>query len=182
MGDIVLLQAGERVPVDGILISGELTVDQSALNVESKEERKYPDIHCRAIDRVPDFMSPGRIFRGSAICSGEGVMGIEYVRDNTFYGRLAMEIQEETIESPLKTRLGDLARTLSIFGYIAAMVVMAANLFSNIIMDNHFNPVQIAAYLGNRSYLTRDILKAVTLGITIIVMAVPEGLPMMMHV
>jgi calcium-translocating P-type ATPase len=185
VGDIVLLQAGERIPADGFIISGEITVDQSALNGEAHEARKYaptrePSSPPEATEN--DFLSRNGLFRGSITCSGEGIMRVTHVGDATFYGQLAVDIQEAAVESPLKTRLTRLAKIISRFGYGAAAVVFIANLFNAIVLENQFNPLYIMAYLGNHGQLLRDFMTALTLGITVIVMAVPEGLPMMITV
>jgi len=190
VGDIIYIQAGERIPADGVLILGEVDVDQSALNGETKEANKtgassksskksLSDFLCDEEHR--DFLSKSGLFRGSVVCSGEGVMLITSVGDSTFYGRLAEEIQEATIESPLKTRLTKLAQTISYFGYGAATVVVLANLFNSIVIANGFNSGIIRAHIFS-PLIVRDIMSAVTLGITVIVMAVPEGLPMMITV
>ncbi|MCL2572051.1 MAG: calcium-translocating P-type ATPase, PMCA-type [Defluviitaleaceae bacterium] len=179
VGDIVLIQAGERIPADGVLISGEVSVDQAALNGETKEAYKFPDTKG---DALSDFLSPSGLFRGSVVCSGEGIMEVSFVGDATFYGRLALDVQDSTIESPLKARLTQLAKTISRFGYIAAVIVVVANLFNGIVAANHFDMELISLHLANRGQLVRDIMQALTLGITVIVMAVPEGLPMMITV
>ncbi|MCL2604071.1 MAG: calcium-translocating P-type ATPase, PMCA-type [Defluviitaleaceae bacterium] len=177
-GDIVLIQAGERVPADGVIVSGEISVDQSALNGEAHEARKIP-----SADGDPrDFLSRSGLFRGSVVCAGEGIMRVTNVGDATFYGQLAGDIQEAAVESPLKTRLTRLAKIISRFGYGAAAIVFFANLFNAIVLENQFNPQYIAAYLSNHAQLARDVMTALTLGITVIVMAVPEGLPMMITV
>jgi len=190
VGDIIYIQAGERIPADGVLISGEVDVDQSTLNGETKEanktganaktSKKSLSDYLRD-EEHRDFLSKSGLFRGSVVCSGEGLMLITAVGDNTFYGRLAEEIQEATIESPLKARLTKLAQTISYFGYGAATVVVLANLFNSIVIANGFNSGIIRAHVFS-PLIVRDIMSAVTLGITVIVMAVPEGLPMMITV
>lgn len=182
VGDIVFIQAGERIPADGMMVSGELAVDQSALNGEMKEAHKAPSRAGSRPAKDEGFLTENRLFRGSVACSGEGAMRVEQVGDQSFYGKLAIEVQEETIESPLKTRLAHLAQTISVFGYVAAVIVVLANLFNSFVLANHFNPVLITAYLADKPQLLRDLMRAVTLGITVIVMAVPEGLPMMITV
>ena len=167
VGDIVYVQAGERVPADGVLAQGEMDVDQSALNGETKEARKVVS---------------EEIFRGSVICSGEGLMLVTHVGDGTFYGQLAADVQESTIDSPLKVRLSQLAKTISYFGYGAAAIVVAANLFNSIVLANGFELTEILSHITNFPRLFGDVMMAATLGITVIVMAVPEGLPMMITV
>jgi len=179
VGDIVFVQAGERIPADGVLVHGEISVDQAALNGETKEAHKSPRT---SRGGHSDFLSESGLFRGSVVCDGEGIMTVTHVGDATFYGRLALDVQEDTIISPLKARLTQLAQTISRFGYAAAVIVVVANLFNGIVAANNFDMVLISAHLADRNQLIRDIMQALTLGITVIVMAVPEGLPMMITV
>ncbi len=177
VGDIVLLQSGERIPADGRLVGGALRVDQSALNGESREVEKRPD---RATELSPD--TPNALLRGCVVCSGEGVMRIEQVGDATVYGSLAGELQEETRESPLKLRLQGLASTLSRLGFIAAGLVALADLFRAFVMENDYVGSAIAAALTNPQTVFGNLLHAATLALTVVVVAVPEGLPMMITV
>lgn len=174
-GDIVLLRAGDRIPADGILIEGFVKVDQSALNGESREVSKSPGFD----DDKNDFLSRSHLFRGSIVCSGEGVIRVLRVGDATFYGRLACEVQEETRESPLKVRLGQLAKTLSRLGYIAAALVAFADMFLFVFIQNRMD---LSGLLFNPQALFEQILHSLTLAITVVVVAVPEGLPMMITV
>ncbi len=179
IGDIVLLQAGERIPADGVLIEGSLKVDQSALNGESREAEKLPGFDGDS----RDLLSKSHLFRGSIVCSGEGVMRVLKVGDSTFYGHMAGEVQEETRESPLKIRLGQLAKTLSRIGYFAAALVAVADLVYSLFIKNSMNinkTVQIVT--GQPAVFFEHILHAITLAITVVVVAVPEGLPMMITV
>lgn len=178
-GDIVLLQSGERIPADGILIDGKLSIDQSALNGESREAVKAP---ASESTDASDLLAPNRLFNGSVVCSGEGVMEVRSVGDRTFYGGLAQEVQEEVRESPLKVRLAGLARTLSRLGYMAAILVAIADLFHSFILDNAFEWTRIAASFSDFPSVMGHFMHAVTLAITVVVVAVPEGLPMMITV
>jgi calcium-translocating P-type ATPase len=180
VGDLVLLQAGERIPADGKLISGSLSVDQSALNGESKEAQK--SVGADDGKASSPLLEKSRLFRGSIVCAGEGIMQTEAVGEASFYGKLAVEIQEKTAESPLKLRVRTLAEQISRLGYIAAAVVILANLFFHVFLENGFDPVRISLYFADKSRLFGDLLQAVTLAITVLVMAVPEGLPMMITV
>lgn len=185
VGECVYLQAGERVPADGVLIQGELGVDQSALNGESEESRKSAaELGIARVhgDEAYGFLDKARLFRGSVVCSGEGMLRVESVGDATFYGRLALEVQEDTLPSPLKQRLADLANTICRIGYVCALIVTLATIFNAIVADNNYDIAQISTYISNHNQVLRDVLRALTLGITIIVMAVPEGLPMMITV
>jgi calcium-translocating P-type ATPase len=175
-GDIVMLQAGDRVPADGIIVDGRLDVDQSSLNGESKEAKKFPVSGANADEpkrTASNFLDYTRLFFGTIVCGGEGVMRVTEVGDSTFYGMMASEMQEETRESPLKVRLGNFAGTISKFGYIAAGLVAGVYLVGQIVEFRAFSGVM---------QLLPHILKAATIAVTVIVMAVPEGLPMMITV
>lgn len=184
VGDLVLLQAGEKIPADGMLVSGMLKVDQSALNGESKAITKLPGESTRVPSAVEhwDLLSDHQLFRGSVVDEGEGIMEVVRVGNQTFYGHMAGALQAETRESPLKVRLGGLAATISRMGYLAAALVAFSDLFSNVVLQNNFQPQYIFSELANLHAMTGHILHALTLAITIVVVAVPEGLPMMITV
>ena len=92
---------------------------------------------------------------------------------------MANDLQEKSPDSPLKIRLRSLAGMISKIGYVGAALVSFSYLFSTIIVDNHFKLDLIAKTLTNFPQLFGHILYALTLSVTIIVVAVPEGLPMM---
>ncbi|WP_101909029.1 calcium-translocating P-type ATPase, PMCA-type [Marasmitruncus massiliensis] len=179
VGDLVLLQAGERIPADGILISGQLKVDQSALNGESRETLKRP-----VGETVSEWnlFAENQLFRGSIVASGEGIMQVCNVGDRTIYGGLARQLQEGERESPLKERLAGLARSISRLGYAAAALVALADLYNNILLDNQYRLPLVLAELTNFPMMMQNLLHAALLAITVVVVAVPEGLPMMITV
>ncbi|MCX7615011.1 MAG: HAD-IC family P-type ATPase, partial [Clostridiales bacterium] len=181
VGDYVLLQAGDRIPADGIVIAGELYVDQSPLNGESKEVYKAPSSQTMQIDST-GFDNRTNLYRGCVICSGEAVMLVKSVGSKTFYGNLADDIQESSRESPLKLRLGKLAESISKFGYIGAALVAVSDLFNSIVIANKFNPAAIMLSLDTFKEITSYIIHAATLAISVIVVAIPEGLPLMITV
>ena len=177
VGDCVILGAGEQVPADGWMRSGSLRVDQSAMTGENREVEKHV---CR--ERVRDPNHAGAVFRGCPILSGEGEVEIFAVGDATFLGRISREVQQETRESPLKVRLSKLARQISYLGYGAAFLIAFAYLFNVLILDSGFHGALILGKLKNLPYLLDHLLHALMLGLTVIVVAVPEGLPMMIAV
>ena len=179
VGDYVLLQSGDRVAADGIMISGELYVDQSPLNGESKEAYKEPGEN---ISKTGDLSDKNWLFRGCVVCSGEGIMLVRDVGGNTFYGKLAQDVQEQTRESPLKHRLGKLAEGISRLGYMGAGLVAFADLFNSILITNGFDINRIALSLNSVKSVFEYLIHAATLAITVIVVAVPEGLPLMITV
>ena len=94
-------------------------------------------------------------------------------------GGVAGQLGEQVRESPLKLRLEHLARLLSRIGYGAAALVCLADLFYGFVLQNNFDPVAIAQSLSSLPFVLERLLHAATLCITVIVVAVPEGLPMM---
>ena len=96
VGDLVLLEAGDKIPADGRMIEGEITVDESALNGETKEARK------KAISHLEEESEENLVYRGTVVYSKKGMMQVNKVGDQTFYGALAKEIQEKQPDSPLK--------------------------------------------------------------------------------
>lgn len=178
VGDIIILGAGELIPCDGRIISGEITVDQSAVNGESAEVRKY----CTNSKKVfaPDNCEC--IFRGSLVASGSCIIRAEHVGDNTMYGKIASELVIETRTSPLKLRLEKLASTVSKIGYFAAATVALAYLFNVFILDSNFNTHLIMLKFQDWRFIASSLIKGITIAITVIVVSVPEGLPMMITV
>lgn len=173
VGDMVLLEAGDKVPADGILIDGDLLVDESSLNGETREIRK------EALKSNQIVSEKNTVFRGTVIYGKSGIMKITKVGDNTFYGKIAQELQESTPDSPLKIRLRHLAGIISKIGYVGAFLVSLSYLFSMIVIRNNFDINLIKETVTNFPLMTGYILYALTLSVTIIVVAVPEGLPMM---
>lgn len=178
-GDLVLLQAGERVPADGCLLQGELRADQSALNGEGKEVRK---IAGGQKEEVWDLSAQNQLFKGSVITQGEGILLVYRVGGATFYGQMAGELQTEVRDSPLKVKLRHLAGSLSRMGYLAAVLIALADLFHALVMENGFVPSLIWQEVCNPQAMLVHLIHALTLAITIVVVAVPEGLPMMITV
>lgn len=177
VGDIVYLSSGEKICADGTLISGKISVDQSSLNGESVECRKEA-----GQSYSWELSSKSRVFRGTVITSGSGVMRVERVGNSTYYGMVAKDVQTETRESPLKLRLSKLATQISRIGYVVAIIVGACYLFSAFVVDNSFSPEEISKYFKNYTSVFETLLHALTLMITVVVVAAPEGLPMMITV
>ncbi len=177
VGDIVYLSAGEIVAADGTVISGRVTVDQSALNGESVEVVKAP-----GEDYGWDLGSGSKVFRGSVITEGSAVIRVGRVGGATYYGMVAKDVQTETRASPLKHRLGKLAKQISRIGYVVAALVAIAYIFNAVFIDNQFDFYLIRRFISDYKNIASTLLHALTLMITVVVVAAPEGLPMMITV
>ena len=170
--DLVILQYGDKIPADGVLIKGELSVDESSLNGESKE------IHKESF-KVGNVKPKNKLFRGTLVCSGNAIMKVTLVGDKTFYGKIASELKEKNDDSPLRIRLRNLAKIISTFGYIGAFLASVSYLFSVIVVNNSFMLEKIIDTVTNVPVMMEHIIYALTLSVTIIIVSVPEGLPMM---
>ncbi|QSX06321.1 calcium-translocating P-type ATPase, PMCA-type [Sedimentibacter sp. zth1] len=183
VGDFVQLQAGDKIPADGILTYGSIDVDQSALNGETEEIHKIAIVDLNETKmNDKNLLNPNMLFSGGIVCDGEGIMLVHAIGDSTFYGTLALELQEEKQDSPLKKRLTQLAKTISRFGYLCAILIFLSSLFNSVVISNDFNIVKIATYIFTPYALIHDVIRAALLAVTIIVVAVPEGLPLMITV
>lgn len=176
-GDIVLLSAGDKIPADGFITIGKLMVDQSAITGESIEFEKLPH---RKETLSPQSRSA--LLRGCAVLSGEGEFEVAAVGDKTFMGEISREIQLDTRESPLKIRLSKLAKQISRLGYAAAFLVGSVYIFNAVVLDSGFNRNMILLKLTDIQFMLHTLLNAFTLGLTVVVVAVPEGLPLMISV
>lgn len=169
VGDIVYLQAGDKIPADGEIVAGEIKVDQAALNGETEEAKKVPVINGENYD-IKDLLNKNYAYRGTVVCGGEAYMEIKVVGDKTLFGELALEVQEDTRETPLQVKLGKLAKQISTFGYIGAICIVVGVMAKTLITGNI--PGDVYEWI-------RLVMDAVTVAVTIIVCAVPEGLPML---
>lgn len=178
VGDTILIQSGDKIPADGILVGGHLIVDNSALNGETEECRKeaaeltaeFPE------DITGDtFVDCHSLFRGAVAFDGEGALNVRKVGVKTMMGKMAEEMQEDEPDSPLKVKLSKLAGQISTFGYIGAIVIAVLYLAFYVISAGG-----VSAYLATGfSAIIKDLVSAASLAIVIIVCAVPEGLPLM---
>ena len=177
VGDIVILQSGDKILADGILADGRLSVDNSVLNGEAEECRKT------AADDgfvIPDaitgetFVDEHSLFRGATVLDGEGYMIVQRVGEATMMGKMAKDMESKEPDSPLQVKLRKLAGQISVFGYAGAVVIAVAYFIHYVWLAGSFS----AYFAQGGVEVFRGIISAVTVAITIIVCAVPEGLPL----
>lgn len=169
VGDIIYLQAGDKLPADGEIVEGEVMVDQAALNGETEEAPKRPNPEGEQYE-IKDLLNTHYAYRGTVVCGGEAYMEVKVVGDKTLFGELALEVQEDTRETPLQVKLGKLAKQISTFGYIGAIAIIIGVILVNVIGG------KVEPTFASWASL---IIEAVTVAVTIIICAVPEGLPML---
>ena len=183
VGDCIMLQYGDKIPADGLIVQGDIMIDQSVLNGEPEEAQRtvMPDDYVDQYEGIPGaLVVSNKVFRGAVVSVGGAIMLVTAVGDGTIFGKLAAELQiEADHDTPLKVKLKGLADGISKFGYIGGIVIAVALLFQRIVIHNGFDPALIASYCSNWIHIVNDIIQALMLAVIIIVMAVPEGLPLM---
>lgn len=187
-GDVVLLTPGMMIPADGALVSGKIVCNQSALTGEGRDIKKNVTSPSRlaelyvGTERTMDAGDSGLVFRGATVISEGGEFLVLRTGDKTLYGAVAAGLQDEAPESPLKKKLSVLANEISFIGYIAAGMVAVSYLFNVFFIDSGLDISCALARMRNLPYLFHELLCALTLAVSILVVAVPEGLPMMITV
>lgn len=178
VGDKVILQSGDKIPADGILVDGDLRVDNSVLNGEAEECKKT----ATAIETAfPEdltgetFVDSYSLFRGAVVFDGEGILDVRKVGTKTMMGKMAEDMQEDEPDSPLKVKLSKLANQISVFGYVSAVVIVLFYMAFFIYKAGGFG----GYFATGWSNILMNVIEAVSVAILIVVCAVPEGLPLM---
>ena len=177
VGDAVQLESGDKVPVDGVLLDGSLKLDQAALNGESEEAEKKPAAPDFSWGGETDFLNPYCLYRGSVVVEGQGLMRAEKIGDASVYGQLTQELKEVERDSPLKLKLKNLADKISYFGYAGGLLIFIAVLLHKMLLAGGWS-----LYVADTARVLSDVVQALILAVIIIVMAVPEGLPLMIAI
>lgn len=176
VNDIVVLQSGDKVPADGTVVSGNLKVDNAALNGEPEECKKMAADSADFPEKVTSetVVDKYHVFRGAVVTDGEAHVNIAKVGLATMMGRMAEEMQQEEPDSPLKVKLNVLADRISLFGKVGAVVIALCLMLFKVLSGGGLDYFSLP--IGE---ILHDVANAVSLAIVIIVCAVPEGLPLM---
>lgn len=167
VGDIVILETGDKIPADGRLIECDnLRVDESMLTGESntikKDSEKVLSLETELAQRI------NLVYGGTNISEGRGRMVVTSIGDNTEMGKIAKELKEdEESETPLQEKLGELGKKISIIGIVAAGFIFLLELAK--------------MYFISRLNIL-DIQNSFIRSVALIVAAVPEGLPTMIAI
>lgn len=186
VGDMVILQSGDKIPADGYLYQGDLRVDNSALNGEAEECKKFAVNYSKAYKEAAmtadvtgdTFVDAHSLFRGAVVFNGEGIMEVTKVGMKTMMGAMAEDMADDEVDSPLKVKLSKLASQISMFGYIGSVVIALALLGHKVIVAGGFSDY----FASGGVMVFKDVLEAIMLAVVIVVMAVPEGLPLMIAI
>ena len=166
VGDVVLVEVGDEVPADGeLIVCNDLQINESTLTGEPVTEK--------SLEGGGDGAYPRNvILRSTMVMNGRGEFVVTAVGDATEIGKVAKKSTEQTsVETPLHMQLDKLAKMISKVG----SVVSVAAFFIFLIHDILTNP----AWGGkDYFYMAEIVLKYFMMAVTLVVMAVPEGLPM----
>eukprot|EP01065_Artemidia_motanka_P013954 TRINITY_DN1789_c0_g1_i6.p1 TRINITY_DN1789_c0_g1~~TRINITY_DN1789_c0_g1_i6.p1 ORF type:complete len:1254 (+),score=543.14 TRINITY_DN1789_c0_g1_i6:34-3795(+) len=167
VGDVVMLQKGDLIPADGVFISGGTIVDESALTGENdlKEKAGGPPASEGAIPLECDPF----VISGTSVTGGsEGMFLVCAVGERSYSGHLEMGLRKETPPTPLQEKLDELAGQVGWLGIIVAVVLF--------VVLGVCNAIRVAS--DGEDYDARVLLDYAIISVSIIVVAVPEGLPL----
>ncbi len=169
-GDVVLIQAGDQIPVDGIVVKGKCKVSQASLNGESRDEDKVAEEEALRREKCEDFDNPNWVFRGSVMTSGEILMEAVVIGDHTVLGGISEALGDEAKPSPTAEKMDVLGGQIGKLGVAGASLAVVVNVIMDIIGHTHgwSAPAILALTISQ-----------IMLWVSIIIMAVPEGLPLM---
>mgnify|MGYP005907706885 CR=1 FL=1 len=172
-GDTILVQAGDKVPADGLIFEGKIKVSQAALNGESRDENKAA-VSDMADAESTDYSSVGKVFMGSVVTSGEGYMVATVIGDNSELGKINKALtdtdEEEERKDTSSLKLEGVAAGIGKLGVSAAAIAGILHVVLTLVRaDEAITVVSVLLVIA----------EAVMLMASIVIMAVPEGLPMM---
>ena len=172
-GDTILVQAGDKVPTDGVLFEGHIKVSQAALNGESRDENKTAADNLDEAEST-DYASANKVFMGSVVTSGEGYMVATVIGDASELGKINKALTDDNEEDERKDtsslKLEVVAAGIGKLGVSAAAIAGVLDVVLNLIRTDE--PLTVV-------YVLLLVAEAVMLMASIVIMAVPEGLPMM---
>lgn len=174
VGDIVMIYTGDEIPADGTLLeSTMLLVDESTLTGESVTEKSVDDQNAANASKTHSGQNEStypvnQVFRGTKVMDGHGVFRVDRVGDATENGKVFTAAQiDDSVKTPLNEQLEGLGSFISKASYCIAALVVVARIVDFLITEP-FTLVSFIAY----------VLQTIMIAVTLIVVAVPEGLPM----
>ncbi|KEZ41904.1 Calcium-transporting ATPase 2 [Scedosporium apiospermum] len=162
VGDLMRLEAGDIVAVDGVLVhAAGIQINESSISGESEL------VHKHAVSEDNPSADPF-ILSGTTVSGGYGTYLVTSVGTSSTYGRILMSLRDDVEETPLQQRLGRLAKQLITLGAIAGAI---------------FFLIIFIRFLVNLRHSTKksaergmEFLELVILAVTVVVITVPEGL------
>lgn len=166
VGDIVILDTGGEIPADGVLLQAvSLQVNESVLTGEPIITKTTDVAHFDAEATYPS----DHVMRGTSVVDGHGIMRVLDVGDATEYGQVNQGAQmDNNLETPLQTQLSRLANLISRVGYAVAVLTFLALTLKALLVNGNLSTLYIVEHLLNNFMIA----------VTLVVVSVPEGLPM----
>ncbi|KAF2861165.1 calcium-translocating P-type ATPase [Piedraia hortae CBS 480.64] len=173
VGDVLIVEPGSVLPADGIFIAGHgVKCDESSATGESDVLKKTGG------DEVFNAMEAGKplkkldpfMISGGKVTEGYGRMLVTATGTNSTMGKTMLSLQGDDDPTPLQVKLNHLAGNIAWFGSAAAafLFIVLVIKFAASLKDNH----------DNVQKKVQKFMNIFIVAITIIVVAVPEGLPL----
>lgn len=168
VGDVIELETGEEIPADGTLLEAtSLMVDESSLTGEPAAMKTTDEQY---FDREATYPS-NYLCRGTSVMDGHGVLQVEKVGDQTEFGKVYEGAHiDDGVETPLNRQLNRLSKLITNVSYLLAGLVLVGSVIAYAV-DGGFQEVQW-------THMAEYFLNKILIAVTVIVVAVPEGLPM----
>lgn len=173
VGDIVILNTGDEIPADGRLLEAvSMNVNESTLTGEPVTSKSADPAQADTEATYPS----DAVMRGTSVVEGHGIMEVTAVGDATEAGRIFASLSatgrgsdavRDAVRTPLDIQLARLSRVITIISYIVAVTIIAGRVLM-FTLTYDFQWIPFLAYL----------LQSVMIAVTLIVVSVPEGLPM----
>ncbi|MCQ2581158.1 MAG: cation-transporting P-type ATPase [Alphaproteobacteria bacterium] len=178
VGDVIFLQSGETIPADGYIISGTIHVNNSVLNGESQEclKEPTPGFQYNRNTKITgdDYVGRDLLFAGTTVQSGECYMVVGKIGIHTENAKTLLSMRNiDEVKTDLDIKLDKLAQKIGQFGYIGGAIVAIVLLANSVISAGGISEFFATGWIN----ILHTILNALIVALTIIVAAVPEGLP-----
>lgn len=174
VGDVLNFEPGDVLPVDGVLIAGHnVKCDESAATGESDTLKKTPAQECLDNTDIGDALSKKAdpfMISGAKIVEGVGSLLVTAVGPRSFNGKTMMALQTETEDTPLQAKLNNIATTIAKLGGAAALLLFIVSFIEFL--------VRLRSNTGTPSQKGQQFLNLFIIAVTVVVVAIPEGLPL----
>ena len=172
VGDIVAINTGEEVPADCELLEAtSLHMDESTLTGEPMCGKSVFE---KDFDKAATYPT-NHVMKGTKVMEGHGICRVLAVGDKTEQGKVFEAVQiDDSVKTPLNEQLDGLSDWITKVSYgFAALIVIG-----RIIMYFVTNGTDCFGSMEQVAPLIAYVLQTLMIAVTLVVVAVPEGLPM----
>ncbi|KAI8980025.1 calcium-translocating P-type ATPase [Trametes punicea] len=181
VGDVALVEPGEIVPCDGVFLSGHnVKCDESGATGESDAIKKLSYEECNKGATGSEGAGGGDSLKhtdcfmisGSKVLEGYGSYVVIAVGTRSFNGRIMMALRGDPENTPLQIKLNNLAELIAKLGSAAGLILFTALMIRFFVQLGTHNPDRTPSQWGIA------FVQILIISVTLIVVAVPEGLPL----